>query len=184
MNHTSVFHWTRRFIRQKVAKSGVTWILQLGLGNESPCPVEHRSVVHSAIELLTLTQSRNRTKWHHQKSEPVWNYHVDLNCRMNCTFVEYPSCCDSGLWSWNRGKTLTLAGLWYSDVDCKGTVTGSYLSNLDWVWLGGTGSVRSISAFHAVVAQARMGAELISRSFHWGRVYFSAGELFWVTMCA
>ncbi len=79
---------------------------------------------------------------------------------------------------------LTLAGLRHSEGDCKGTVTGSYPSNLDCVWLGGTGSVRSISAFHAVVAQARMGAELILHSFCWGGVYFSAGELFWVTMCA
>ncbi len=83
-----------------------------------------------------------------------------------------------------RTGSLTLAVIGHSDSDCKGTVTGSYRSNLDWVWLGSTGSVRSISAFCAVVAQARMGAESISRGFHWGGVYFLAGELFWVTMCA
>ncbi len=85
---------------------------------------------------------------------------------------------------WFDKWCLTLAGLRHSDGDCKGTVTGSYRSILDWVWLGGTGSVRSISAFRAVVAQARMGAESISRGFRWGGLYFLAGELFWVTMCA
>ncbi len=96
---------------------------------------------------------------------------------------------DGGMVVWRQNcaapsSDLTLAGLRHSDGDCKGTVTGSYPSNLDWVGLGGTGSIRSISAFCAVVAQACMGAESILRSFRWGGVYFSVGELFWVTMCA
>ena len=35
-------------------KSEATGILQLALGNESPSPVEHKSVIHSAIELLMM----------------------------------------------------------------------------------------------------------------------------------
>ncbi len=74
-------------------------------------------------------------------------------------------------------EKLTLAAPRHLDGDCKGTVTGSYRSNLDWVWLGGTGSVQSIRAFHALVSPALMGAERILRSFLWGGVYFSAGEV-------
>ncbi len=72
---------------------------------------------------------------------------------------------------------LTLAAPRHLDGDCKGTVTGSYQSNLDWVWLGGTGSVQSIRAFCALVSPALMGAERISCGFLWGGVYFSAGEV-------
>ncbi len=77
----------------------------------------------------------------------------------------------------NQWRKLTLAVPRHSDGDCKGTVTDSYRSNFDWVWLGGTGSVQSIRAFRALVSPALMGAEHISRSFLWGRVYFSAGEV-------
>ncbi len=82
-------------------------------------------------------------------------------------------------WGHNFGTNLglTLAVPRHSDGDCKGTVTDSYRSNFDWVWLGGTGSVRSIRAFRALVSPALMGAEHISRSFLWGGVYFLAGEV-------
>ncbi len=72
---------------------------------------------------------------------------------------------------------LTLAVPRHADGDCKGTVTDSYRSNFNWVWLGGTSSVPSIRAFRALVSPALMGAERILCGFLWGGVYFSAGEV-------
>ena len=63
-----------------------------------------------------------------------------------------------------------------TDGDCKGSGSGSYLSNLHWVSVGGTGSVWSISEFGDVVVPAGMGAALLSHVFLRGGVYFLGGK--------
>ncbi len=111
-------------------------------------------------------------------------YNINICAENNnlsiCLFVLLCLCCCVQVTVFRLlcfGRFLTLEARRHLDGDCKGTVTGSYRNNLDWVWLGGTGSVQSIRAFHALVSPALMGAECISRGFLWGGVYYSAGEI-------
>ncbi len=109
--------------------------------------------------------AKNRQKNKHLNTSCFKKNHLGRRCK-----------CESFPF-WRTAVLLTLAVPRHSDGDCKGTVTDSYRSNFDWLSLGGTGSVRSIRAFRALVSPALMGAERISRGFLWGGVYFSAGEV-------